>query len=342
MNKLIGNYAEIYDENLYFTVFGLNVLGRIDLNKNNTKYIMGPQEEKFVHFMPWGGIAKWNNKIIIVPYNTKSVWAYDNFVWEKLTEIIMPSGYMDYRFMGLEICGDNLFLIGHNYSNLLCINLNDKTCKNVFDANVKETPNWIRFFAQSKARVDNTLYLANHLTNHIVIFDMDTLQYEWKRVGDDNRKNVGIIHYKEDFWIIPTSSNHSLIRWNEEKGIGDEYEISVGMKNIWGAAEHNDMVYFYGPKEKTIVFDIRNHCFRNTNLDIRYVKETDGCLLWWNDDSVLQIRNDKETKRILTFIDTDEMNSYIKSKSEIINKNLAGDIISESTAFSLKNYIALM
>ena len=63
------------------------------------------------------------------------------------------------------------------------------------------------------------------------------------------------------------------------------------MKNIWGAAEFNGIIYIYGPDERMVTFDIDSGSFNETNYNTRFAKKTDETLYLWIDEGKLIIKN---------------------------------------------------
>ncbi len=341
--KLIGNSACRYNDKIYFTVYEVNIIGCLDLSTGNINYIFGPTEEPFTQFMLWGDICVWNNSLVVEPYMARSVWIYDLEVeeWEKIITPELPKAYRDYRFVGCQLFEDKLFMIGHNYSNINCLNLRTRESCNILNPNDDDAPGWIRFFGQSMYRRDNFFCVANHLTNHIIKIEFESNKYKWMQIGG-NRRNVGIVNDGDYYWIIPDRGSQTLIRWDEKNGSINEYSFTCDISNVWGAAKFGKELYFYGPKDEAVIFDTDNSAFSKSESRIRFAKNFDNEMILWDDTGKMTIRNDDGKVSYNTEIDDAQINRHLNIYKNEIKAEMCMDLIGETKSFGMSNLIALI
>ena len=339
--RLVGNSVCVHKDNIYFTVYGLNIICRVSLNTHEMEYIFGPEGEAFTGYMPWGDICIWHNSLVLVPYTSKDVWLYDldKREWKGILSSEDLQLQKTNRFAGVQILGDILFLIGHTYPNIFCLNLKTSVNEGEDTVNSGTSPCEICFFAQSMVKKGNTIYVANELTYNIIKYDMRTYNYEWISIGNTGRRNRGITYDGESFWIIPSSSDDTLIQWNENNGKILEHTFTHKMTNIWGGAIGKGRLYLYGPIEEALIFDLKNNCFYQSDRNIRFARNIDNTLLMWDKDGKFIIDTNEGRLEMDTIIEDSKIMEYQKTHSESIRKSLSKEIINETNYYGLSDWL---
>ncbi len=225
--------------------------------------------------MCYCGIKKMQNKIVLVPHNTKDIYIYDTEK-EQAIKVVLPNGLCESSlFSGAVEYKDKLFFIPKCYPAIVSMDIQDlkiheyARCIEPFRM---ETPS-VWMFGWAYLKKENYLYLASCNDSIILVFNMENGSYEIKKIGDYSKGYVHMIYDGQFFWLASGGEN-SIIQWEEKTDDTRKYTYPIKegqlAKGIWSYLidKGSDIVVCYG-FETDIVFinKMTGECIHRKNIN---------------------------------------------------------------------------
>lgn len=209
-------------DNFFFFSRDWNGLYMVELKTGVTKFISTMPEEGILSRRLCAGIIYHNNRLIMIPMRARDIWIYDlgNEQWKKIER--KHTGEKEYHeeiFRAVEY-NNYLFMIGSNYPYIVRMDLNN------YELTYLSAPyaSLIPFKRKSEAyfrcdfcRRENRLFLASCLNNFVLCLNLDTLDYEWKEVGESGFCYSGIAWDGENYWLAPRRTT-PIVKWDGNDG----------------------------------------------------------------------------------------------------------------------------
>jgi len=178
--------------------------------------------------MCYCGIKKVQDKIVLVPHNTKDIYIYDIGREQAIKIVLSNSSCEMSLFSGAEEYKEKLFFIPKCYPAIVSMDMHDlktheyKECIAPF--NMKNPGEWM--FGWAYLKKENYLYLASCNDSRILIFNMENGKYEIKKIGDYAKGYVHMIYDGQFFWLAVGGEN-CVIQWEEKTGNTKKYTYPI-------------------------------------------------------------------------------------------------------------------
>lgn len=210
--------------------------------------------------MCYCGIKKVQDKIVLVPHNTKDIYIYDIEKEQAIKIVLSNSSCEMPLFSGAEEYKEKIYFIPKSYPAIVSMDMHDlkiheyKECINPF--HTKNQGEWM--FGWAYLRKENYLYLASCNESRILIFDMENGNYEIKKIGDYAKGYVHMIYDGQFFWLAAGREN-CVIQWEEKTGNTKKYTYPIKLgqskEGTWSYLldKGRDIIVCYG-FETDIVF----------------------------------------------------------------------------------------
>ena len=320
------------DSTVYFTIWEMNLIGCFDLNQNSISLINGPSEEDFFGTRLYAGLNYWGGYLILTPCYAKYMWKYDikNSTWTKIDISEYVSLSMTCKFACAVINNDKIFLFGHNYKNVIIIDLKEEKVTKVIPLAGNACPSNVLLFANNYVYTNGKVYIVNHCSNDLYVFDTASMYGEWKKIGDGQYQCIGVQYYDGKFWFWPYCSKNGFIVIGDDEGnenyaygLTEDYDqYFIGGYIIDGQI----ILYDYSPE--SLVFDIYTKRAKRDSVGVsgtfRFTNEKwiickiDGKIKVINNNG----RSEHETEIILNDTVLDEYRSnYSNTNNTVLQEN---------------------
>lgn len=227
------DYA-IYNDELWFVPSLANLIFKINLKTREFSY------EKMANEITndsqiFGGLVKTESKIIAFPFRGNEFIEYD--LGKKKKEIRklpnIEKRKNDGNMMFTQAIKFKNHVVFCGYDCPVIVKYNTLTGQyQYFTEWVKEVE---KFIGENKIYIwfccvkENSIFFAIYQTNLVVEFDIEKERAKIYKVGDNNRKYVGIEFDGKNFWITPSHGNE-IIKWHKEMNLIEE--ISDYPRNV--------------------------------------------------------------------------------------------------------------
>lgn len=181
-------------------------------------------------------------------FNNRTIWRYDinDNSWENFS--IKSCRLKDYGLFQAVEYKDRIFIVG-SYPAIICYDKSDKSTRYIENVYSSLDPEKIYGCFRCDCVVkDDSFYMASIRSNHVLKFNMETLQYEWLEVGNANDRYSGI-DFDGEFFYLPPRNDSSIIVWDGKEKT-ESYPLDPGIKGVeaafLGAVDLGDTVIFPG------------------------------------------------------------------------------------------------
>ncbi len=214
--KILFEDAVCVDNRLIFFCRDINLLCSIQIDNGQLEILGKLPEEKLLGERLCGGIAVYNNNIVIAPLKARNIWIFslDSCAWKQIELKEFNDGLGKSFFRSVYIYNNKAFFFGGYYPAIVILNLDTyeiEYISEVFDE--KGGVNTDLFFRSGPVVFNDRLYLASSIDNSVLVIDLKLLTYEWKKVGDKDDKYSGIVFDDGFFWLSPRKGKY-IIRWD--------------------------------------------------------------------------------------------------------------------------------
>lgn len=227
----------IYENFGYVSPENFNGLFRINLDDFSTDYLGAfpgePNQEALYH-----NVVKKENKLIFIPATANHIAIYDivsnsfNMIPVKIEETSKSWIYGWPKFFNAAVYKKYVFLIACYYPAIvrLDIETGELLYLNEWKTVIKEDlnkPEKMYFRRDASACiVDNKVYLPCCIQNIVLELNMDTLQFTYYNIGENNQELRCMCFDNGVFWIM-TWEGKTLIKWDKETNTIEESLINI-------------------------------------------------------------------------------------------------------------------
>lgn len=340
--KLFAEDALIVGEYIYFISGESTMLFATSIVDNSTSIVSIIPEELFFINQAFRRMLYWNNELIFIPYNARSVHFYNinSKTWRKSKCI--KEEYNHCMYIEALIHNDKLIMIGADEPNIIEMDLDDLSFKivNMCFEKYKVTGELICRGGYSV--FNNVLYIAIATKNVVVGIDLeDWSDKEYNIVGEVGGFS-GIARIDGNYWLAPRK-NGNIIKWNGEdrfEKIDLPFELDKSVCYFGGLCFDDKYIYIYGLSGN---FTVR--IGRNTGF-LDYYKKQYVFLKSMPDNKTIgqvlcgtiEVSEHDRMTRIACSIEKNKLNAVYKDMNykSILSLNL---ILKEKDYFGLSDYI---
>lgn len=353
-NKLdLFTYTGTYwNGKLYCLARDCNLLFSVDLQDGKTEPIDAIPEEDVLTPFICGIMTVWNNKLILTPGKTKKIWIYDlvSGQWQNLIlkeqDHIIGTGV----FCQTHIYKNKLFLVGSGYPAILCLDLENNSCKYIeepYNDIVARRPNPdYLYFWYFGVTLDNALYLASGLDNYVLKFNMHTLSYDWIKIGDNSASYWGMGWDGRNFWLSPRSGS-DIIKWDGKNTVKhlplpDKLKQHTGY--AWGVIHDDDHIVLSATNHaNTIFIDTANDTLHIQKQQYTMYGQLDNSMIISQTiDGELSVKNGDSVQTYRITTDTDQLRQFYENKNlPIFKGQTLYHEVSKNSILSLESFLAL-
>lgn len=188
-----------------------------------------PGEEKQGKIL-YGEILQAGHKLYLIPFDAEAIAVFD-----------MET--MSFEKIALRYPGNGKFIKAHLYHNCIymvpfsypCLaRLDCSSHKVEYDKRILEEMKGLQkeeggFSYNGSVLIGNQLYMAMYLSNHVVIMDLETGNYEVQQIGEED-DNYSCMWGEDGKFILGSNEGRKLTFWNQETG---EIKEITGYPDQW-------------------------------------------------------------------------------------------------------------
>lgn len=353
--SFIGSFYE--KNNLYFVSDNSSYkdLYKLNLDNGKTEKVMtfpGVYGDRWGYYF---AIKKVQDKIILVPFNSEDIYIYDIVKKRAIKIVLSGSKEKEMLLDGIVEYNGKIFLKPRCYPAIVSVNLQNmevyeyKECIKPFLSEGKALP----IFTRAYLKRNQYLYMANCDCSKILIFNMESGDFEIKSIGNYPYGYGHMIYDCKYFWLSAYKSN-SIVRWDEASGETKEYiyptEENYVTDEIWGMLHNrkDEVIVFSGVSNDIIHLNKKTGKFRVNKAFNNYIKKKKESnivqggfrLIGIQDEDVAVVFNIKDCSVNVWNIQNDQWEHFPcrMSKSEILEmekKYIENDWIYRSVPYSL-------
>ena len=347
--KLLAEDCVKVGDKLYFMAKDANFFFTFDLNKEEIDILDSLPEEDTISKRLGAKIVCWNDKLIFVPMTAKKIWIYnlETHTWKGYERKKIGDGKTkDEMFQGV-LWKNVLYLIGSNYPAIIRMDLESEKIDYIEEPYVrlKEKREEILdcYFRTDYVQKNNLIYMATCLDNMILVFNMDTLEWNWEVVGNKGNTYSGITYYENNFWLAPRR-NSPIVKWNgktkwKEYSLPAEFELEKFY--FLGIIDGGNKIICPGfGDEKTLIIEENKMRIQKGKYTF-YKKLNSNLLVRLTDEGKLEIE-DLEKHVIKTYwlyVSGKAISSFLKNKWYGVGKKRMD---MEDNIYNLNSFLGLL
>ncbi|RED57593.1 hypothetical protein [Cohnella lupini] len=297
----------ILDDDQYWwvSVYDFNGLFRVDKHTMIAEY-MGSFEEENTQFLYLDAVEQ-DRKFYFAPFNADHIAIYD-----KEKSIFEQLSFQNKEKLNWLRPGENeyfnrvirykryLFFVAHMYPAIICYDTTSGEMTYCSDwlghveHAAKRSPHWLNWdqtndfdglFCPGGFVVGSEIVLSLYMSNELMFFDMETLTYQFYKVGKQDERFFGVCYDGEHYWLAARKGNY-IVKWKREtqsyaKIEFPEYVIDGNAVNYQAVIYAGGFVWLIPHEASTALkIDISNNSFHKASeLDL---PETGKSIAYFN------------------------------------------------------------
>lgn len=228
---------------VWFVSMHSNFLCQMDTDTGIIEILGKIPETENTWEVSYVNIIKYKDRLIMMPYSADGICEYDLSTGQ-FCKYYIKKEYVNLKFGRMIQYNTDLYLLPQEYSAIIRYNLENRSityyheCIGDIKSKAKKRFEWSPF-VWGACSYKNLLFLASAWSNHILIFNMDSGDYDVHEVGDATNLYRGIVADELHCWLIMQNKS-CVVKWNRITGETIEYdkypegfsEGSVPFKNI--------------------------------------------------------------------------------------------------------------
>lgn len=262
----------VYEGKAYFIARNVNALMYVDLTTKKVFLADVIDKKNLQRDLQFSYIFHCNNKFIIVPFFNKiGFMEYDikkmafkevpfpriskaNFSFSKGIEHKEKIYFLSYGYPALAIYDEKNDRYEYRFD------LYDAWKHDLHAGNENQNVFWLA----GAVGLGNKLYIVTPSSNHIVVLNIDTLEYTYEEIG---KKDCGYMSISSDgsaLWLIQNNDNEErcVVKWNPrtKETVYVPYPVSCdftkvnrGYCGFSGVVQQGDKIYFFPDKASEVL-----------------------------------------------------------------------------------------
>ncbi len=244
--EIIGGYVD-QEEKLWFCPLKLNSLFSYDLNTGELSWKGRIPGEPIFKQALYRNCVRCNNKVYLVPYTASEIAIYDINTKEIKKLKVEDYGVKNNRYSCAAVYGNMIFMFGDKTPCTLIINTDTdevsyfEKMHNELDSIKNKDIGF--YISRSLIIEENLCYFIGAEANVLVIFNMDTMEYEFVPLGESEGSYNNLYKMNDDIYLIPGRNNRFAV-WNiKNKTLNEIGEKVEGSAQYFATYECNKKVY---------------------------------------------------------------------------------------------------
>lgn len=342
--KLYAEDGIKIDNKVYFVCSDIPVLYSIELDTNEIEICAALFNEQITLKEASRKIVKWNDELVIVPYNSKYIYYYNLISKEMrcIEESVFPEcGRM---YMEAFAYSDKVIMIGAFKRDFLELNMITKSIT-IHDLMIDTSKYNQDLFCRSGYVIcDDCVYVALAMGNSIIKLDLRTWDCSVIQFSGSPHGFSGIDYDGKYFWLTDRRGN-GIYYWdgfNELNPIKIPFEIKGDVCNYGGLHYDGKNVWVYGLEgEYSAVIDAEEKCIlKSFRRNCIYLRKTDDCLVAQDWDGVVHVIGSDGDREYITEIAPEVLLPFKKSLFNLLNEK--SNFFVENKYFNNWDYINLL
>lgn len=241
MKKVTFEDCVRVDDSLYMIERNYNVIYSLNIKNGDLEIIGSIPGENLLASRLGAKIIHHNDDLYFSPMNAKNIWKLNlmSKQWKSYDRKDIPNWTIQKDMFQAIAYKNKIFFIGCLYPAIIVLDtLNDKMeyieePYKILNLKAKEAGD--ACFRTDYVQIENNIYMASCVSNEVFKFNMDTYEFDFISIGDEQFKYSGIAYDGKDFFLSPRK-NTPIVIWDGYEGIK-----SLELPSIF--KERNGMVF---------------------------------------------------------------------------------------------------
>lgn len=244
-------YAEdgiLVDDRIFCICRNMAMLYSVHYLTGEVNIIGNLPEEHFYIEQCSRKIVRWNDYLVITPYNAKYIHIYDmhNEKWERL-DYPQNESY-GRKYVEAFVYNDKVIMIGAFTPNIIELDMKTREIciRNTYFEKYGNTDEL--FCRSGYGIIKDDLYIALAISNEVMKINMDSWEYDVIKVGAESDRFSGIAYDGNRFWISPRKDGDVLI-WDggcQCEKVNLPFELLEANYNFGGIYAYNNNIFLHG------------------------------------------------------------------------------------------------
>ena len=346
MRAIFSEALAVYGDKLICADYNYNIIYFADVHTGKVLDMISIPEEGLLTSRLVGAIHIYNQRILFAPFNSQKIWIFD-LEANKWIDIGLMNSTCQGKFWNLYAREEFVFLIPTRYPYFVRINMNTFDVVELTDINIIENDFLYGNFMSDYVSEEGVLYLASCNSNRMMIFSTDTMEYTWKRIGNDKNMFSGVIKVGDSYWFSPRR-NTPLVCYNITDDSCIEYNLPSNYTDGYhflGITENNGILLPGVYDNESLIFNPESCEFISANETRAY-----AYVGWINKETYLQsfrngditIAKKENVNSIRLIVDDQKDKSYFESFARSYRKDLCKKVIFETACFDVQLFMNLI
>lgn len=191
----------------FFVSNEFNAVFQIDKRTKKISYIESIPYEAVLGKCLVSKMIAYENRIIFIPLNAEKIWIKDVKAnsWKSIS--LRNGEKIKLKFFQAIQYNSKVYLIGCRYPSIVCLDLKTETIQYIngimteLDENCHN--NEKVYFIKDYVQTGACFYMASCKKNYIMKFDMQAVDFQLIKIGDEKNQYSGIAWDGERFWLTP-------------------------------------------------------------------------------------------------------------------------------------------
>lgn len=213
-------------QEIWFVTTDLQLLCKCEMGSGKITVVAELPEVVHSNWLRYVSLVSYENKVLLVPRRSDAICVYNRDTGTFIKYYFKEEFIVD-CFGGVALHGHYLFLAPLDYPSIVRFDIlmgefsYFPECISEILRQI-ESPKLRSAFIWTVSCYGDSFYFASSWSNHVLQFNMETLEYHVFRVGNPENMWRGITSDEENSWLIVYDSP-KVVRWNRETGETEEY-----------------------------------------------------------------------------------------------------------------------
>lgn len=217
----------VEDNYVWFVDIKYHRLCQMDTRTGKIEVLGKIPESEGILSISYIDIVKYQDRLIMIPNSATGICEY-SLTTRQFSKYYFRKEDASFKFGRVVQYKNDLYLLPQEYPAILRYNLDTRVISYYYEciedmrSRMDKRYGWAPF-VWGACTYENLLFLASAWSNHLMIFNMNTDEYEICEVGEENNLYRGIVADKMYCWLIQQGGK-SVVRWNRITNETIEYD----------------------------------------------------------------------------------------------------------------------
>lgn len=226
------------DDKVWYSAMGFNGLFCYDLVQQKLDFMgIFPNEYLYTPFL-FRCCKKWKDNLVFIPYNAHDIYIF-NIEKKEFTKVPLNDDTNEkQKFNCAVVYKNSVVMFGENLPYILDLNLQDLTYNKItglYDELSNVGTTGLKYYVSNHYLMinDTNCLLLGAKSNVLINYNLESHEFDLKRLGDDNGVYNNFIKKENDLYLIPEKNRRFSI-WSIEQNKLIEFGDTIDKNRQYG------------------------------------------------------------------------------------------------------------